>query len=176
MPYPSHPNTPTTSHTTPVVLVIAADARAATALVAHIDALLGTQNAFALQALSDTTQLIGHGARSSTPVVALFLASAMQASNATASAHTLLERDLRTALERTALPTQILYANDVQQRLDAAVAALCNWFPHAPALQAHKQTTKEHGNWGKWAWNCEKCSDPECELRLFKGLLANEAR
>jgi GTPase SAR1 family protein len=25
----------------------------------------------------------------------------------------------------------------------------------------------------KWSWNCDKCSDPECEHRLFASLLTN---
>ena len=27
---------------------------------------------------------------------------------------------------------------------------------------------------GNWKWNCEKCSDPDCEHRLFSALLHND--
>ena len=55
------------------------------------------------------------------------------------------------------------------------LAALCNWFPHAAALQAQRATLRERGNLARWNWSCDTCSDPECELRLFKGLIAADA-
>lgn len=33
-------------------------------------------------------------------------------------------------------------------------------------------TTRPGGRRTNWKWNCEKCSDPECEHRLFSGLVA----
>jgi nicotinamide riboside kinase len=41
----------------------------------------------------------------------------------------------------------------------------------ANALAAIDATLREHLPQRDWAWNCEKCSDPECEHRLFTGLL-----
>jgi nicotinamide riboside kinase len=45
--------------------------------------------------------------------------------------------------------------------------------PHrvANALAAVDAGLREQAPARAWAWNCEKCSDPECEHRLFTGLL-----
>jgi hypothetical protein len=53
-----------------------------------------------------------------------------------------------------------------------ALAALCNWFPQAPGLQALRMALRQSNPGARARWNCEKCSDPDCELRLFQGLIS----
>ena len=81
---------------------------------------------------------------------------------------------LRTDLVNQRQPFQVLFSQDARL-LDDALTALCNWFPDAPALQARRSALREHGSLTRWNWSCEKCSDPECEFRLFKGLVASES-
>jgi len=44
-----------------------------------------------------------------------------------------------------------------------------------PAPDARAQQTREQAqfdlNRGRTPWSCEKCSDPDCEHKLFTGLL-----
>ena len=56
--------------------------------------------------------------------------------------------------------------------LDEALTALCNHFPSAPALQARRAALGEHGSLARWSGACDTCSDPDCERRLFQGLLS----
>ncbi|WP_148293253.1 hypothetical protein [Comamonas sp. B-9] len=56
-----------------------------------------------------------------------------------------------------------------------ALAALCNWFPLAPGLQALRMALRQSNPGARARWNCEKCSDPDCELRLFQGLITPPA-
>lgn len=66
---------------------------------------------------------------------------------------------------------QLLFSQG--QRLEQeALAALCNWFPHAAGLQALRTALRAAAHNASPGWSCEKCSDPECELRLFQNLLA----
>ncbi|MFE1571053.1 hypothetical protein [Comamonas odontotermitis] len=81
---------------------------------------------------------------------------------------------LRADLVSQRQPFQVLFSQGTRL-LDDALTALCNWFPQAPALQARRSALREHGNLTRWSWNCEKCSDPECEFRLFKGLTSSES-
>ncbi len=53
-----------------------------------------------------------------------------------------------------------------------ALAALCNWFPQAPGLQDLRMALRQSNPGARARWNCEKCSDPDCELRLFQGLIS----
>nr|WP_312988345.1 hypothetical protein [Comamonas koreensis] len=56
-----------------------------------------------------------------------------------------------------------------------SLAALCNWFPQAPGLQALRMALRQSNPGARARWNCEKCSDPDCELRLFQGLITPPA-
>ena len=60
-------------------------------------------------------------------------------------------------LDKAAVPYRVVYgagADRLQNALAAIDAALS---PRAPARG--------------WAWSCDKCSDPDCEHRLFSQLL-----
>lgn len=61
---------------------------------------------------------------------------------------------LRNALHQAGTVYQVVYGLG-PQRLQSALAAL----GRAPAVPT-----------GNWQWSCEKCSDPECEHRLFRRL------
>ena len=65
---------------------------------------------------------------------------------------------LRDALARAAVPYRVVYGSG-PERLASALAAV-DAVPRSPA-----------GEGAAWVWNCEKCSDPECEHRLFGRLL-----
>ncbi len=66
---------------------------------------------------------------------------------------------LRAALGRAGLPYRVVYGHGTQ-RLDNALFA----------IKAFRRTGTETR-----PWTCEKCADPECEHRLFTGLLASRA-
>lgn len=73
------------------------------------------------------------------------------------------DQGLRTALNRKALPYTLVYG--------AGPVACDN------ALQAirhhQRDTTGLAQPRPRWTWPCEKCSDPDCEHRLFVDLLKN---
>ena len=62
---------------------------------------------------------------------------------------------VRGALQRAGIAYRVVYGQG-NERLQSALAAL-----GAPLK----------GRESNWAWSCEKCSDPECEHRLFRKLL-----
>ena len=70
---------------------------------------------------------------------------------------------IRGALQSAGIPFQVVYGRGAQ-RLRSALQAL----GLAP--------TPDEGNAGRaWNWVCEKCSDPECEHRLFTRLREGRA-
>ncbi len=63
---------------------------------------------------------------------------------------------VRAALQRAGVPYRLVYGSG-RERLANAVAAIgAGDRPAAPSRP--------------WTWSCEKCSDPDCEHRLFTGL------
>jgi nicotinamide riboside kinase len=74
---------------------------------------------------------------------------------------------VREHLQRAGLAYQVVYGRG-EQRLQAALQAL----EGAGVLPAGTGTREEEGSRGDWVWNCEKCSDPACEHRLFAKLRA----
>lgn len=67
---------------------------------------------------------------------------------------------VRHALQRASIPYRVIYGTG-PQRLAAALHALAQ----APAQEGPRTASRP------WAWSCEKCSDPDCEHRLFTDLL-----
>jgi nicotinamide riboside kinase len=65
---------------------------------------------------------------------------------------------IRAALARAQVPYRLVYGSG-KERLVNALAAMGE---SAPAGTPSSRP---------WTWSCEKCSDPECEHRLFTGLL-----
>ena len=68
---------------------------------------------------------------------------------------------VRGALERAAVPYQVIYGKGAA-RLDSALTALGRTGLVRPGAGS--------GESGAWVWQCDKCSDPECEHRLFSRL------
>jgi nicotinamide riboside kinase len=73
---------------------------------------------------------------------------------------------VRKLLQQAGIPFQVVYGQG-PQRLRGALRAL----EAAGVLAADGAgRTLEEGARGPWVWACEKCSDPECEHRLFTRL------
>ena len=169
MPAPPTTTSSNTSATQVQVRVAAASEQMAQQLIEQLQTTLGTPNDWLWQA--DTYATL-HSARQATGDAVLLLAPPLGASNGSDS-------DAQTALMQTrqylvahGWAFQLLFSQG-PRLLDDALTALCNSFPDAPALQARRAALREHGNLSRWSWSCEKCSDPECEFRLFKGLSAS---
>ena len=68
---------------------------------------------------------------------------------------------IRDALAKANVPYRMVYGTGAQ-RLQNALAAI-------DALFAAERATEDSKR--PWVWTCDKCSDPECEHRLFGRLL-----
>ncbi|MDB5752675.1 MAG: hypothetical protein JWP65_3096 [Ramlibacter sp.] len=72
---------------------------------------------------------------------------------------------VRAALQRAGVDFQVVYGRDAA-RLASALAALASLgFAGRSAARAEPDASRP------WAWNCDKCSDPECEHKLFSRLV-----
>ena len=76
---------------------------------------------------------------------------------------------VRQALERSGLRYRVVYGQG-QQRLNNALLALGLPGEDEAARQS-RENAQYALNEGRTPWLCEKCSDPDCEHRLFTGLL-----
>ena len=77
---------------------------------------------------------------------------------------------LREALTRSALDFRVIYGQSLT-RLNNALLALGLDAEDEAAWQ-RRESAQFALNEGRTPWLCEKCSDPDCEHRLFTGLLA----
>lgn len=84
---------------------------------------------------------------------------------------------LRSLLQQNNTPFEVIYGHG-EQRLKNAVAAVTR-LTNSPsnatdsiAPHADSAGRKDQNALKNWQWNCEKCSDPDCEHRLFTGLPA----
>ena len=78
------------------------------------------------------------------------------------------DAQLRAALQAAGLTYVVVYGQGATG-LDQALLAL----GHAPVqagLQAAREAVQYALDGGRMPWRCERCSDPECEHRLFRGL------
>jgi HTH-type transcriptional repressor of NAD biosynthesis genes len=73
---------------------------------------------------------------------------------------------LRRELDAAGLPYQAIYGQQAE-RLHQALRSVGRWLGRdlLPADRAHTE--------GRAPWRCENCSDPDCERRLFSGLVGN---
>ena len=147
------------------VRVAAASLELAEQLVGLLQAALGAPADLHLRA--DTQSALLESLDSGDAV--LLIAPPLSASNGAASDAQASLMRTRQQLVARAQPFQLLYSQG-ERLVDDALTALCNWCPHAHSLQARRAALREHGNLSNWSWTCEKCSDPECEFRIFKGL------
>lgn len=73
---------------------------------------------------------------------------------------------VRSLLQRAGVGFQVVYGSG-PQRLQSALLALVSAGVLPPdALERPRERDARRA----WNWACEKCSDPECEHRLFTGL------
>lgn len=77
---------------------------------------------------------------------------------------------LRTRLQVLAVPFRVVYG-DGAELLNNALLAL--GLSADQATQAQREGAQFALNRGRTPWSCEKCSDPDCEHRLFTGLLTH---
>lgn len=81
----------------------------------------------------------------------------------------LRDAELREHLQALGLPYRVVYGEGLT-RLNHALLALDLPPLDEPIRQLREQAQFDL-NRGRTAWSCEKCSDPDCEHRLFTGLL-----
>jgi nicotinamide riboside kinase len=83
---------------------------------------------------------------------------------------------LRDRMQTAAIGFEVIYGLG-EQRLQAAIKALCTINSIAPrAVNTPATSLKGSENTSEnapkpWIWTCDKCSDPDCEHRLFRSLL-----
>lgn len=73
---------------------------------------------------------------------------------------------VRSLLQRGGIAYQVVYGSGAQ-RLQGALTALVSAGVLPPEMA---QRAPEGDARRAWTWMCEKCSDPECEHRLFRAL------
>ena len=82
------------------------------------------------------------------------------------------DAQLRTALAAASIPYRVVYGTG-EQRTRNALIAIQNVAPQAYSIGARAASDTESAprTARLRAWNCEKCSDPICEHRLFTALV-----
>jgi nicotinamide riboside kinase len=86
---------------------------------------------------------------------------------------------LRQLLQSADIAFEVIYGQG-DERLQSALNALQRQTQQSSetinsiAIQADSMQTTELKRSKKWQWNCEKCSDPDCEHLLFSSLQATE--
>jgi len=83
-----------------------------------------------------------------------------------------LDTQLRAALAAAAVPYRVVYGAG-EQRIRNALIAIQKIAPQAYSTSARAEWDTENAprTARLRAWNCEKCSDPTCEHRLFTALV-----
>ena len=87
--------------------------------------------------------------------------------------HAALERidtAIRQQLLTLSVPYRVVYGSTASERLNQALLAL-----GLPSMDLAARTVREQAqyqlNRGRTPWSCDTCSDPDCEHRLFTGLI-----
>ncbi len=80
---------------------------------------------------------------------------------------------VRQALERAGIAYRVVYGQG-HQRLNNALLALGLPSEDA-AARALREQSQYAINQGRTVWQCNECSDPDCEHKLFTGLLAKRS-
>lgn len=75
---------------------------------------------------------------------------------------------IRTALASAGLPYRVIYGHG-QERLAHALAAIDGLVGDGPVNQVSADSTAPTATARPWKWLCDKCTDPDCEHRLFTG-------
>jgi hypothetical protein len=74
-----------------------------------------------------------------------------------------VDAQIRDALERARIPYRMIYGRGGERSRNALAAV----------GSAPPEDSRAHGSARRWTWSCDKCSDPDCEHRLFTGLSAS---
>ena len=90
------------------------------------------------------------------------------------------DADLRTALARAGASYKVVYGQG-SQRIASALNAIKNIaasaYPSSGSGHFEPNTDEPTTRSARLrAWNCEKCSDPECEHRLFTALTGRDSQ
>lgn len=83
-----------------------------------------------------------------------------------------IDAQLRAALESAGVPYRVVYGRD-ERRINNALNAIQNIALQADVFGTRptSDTKVENRPLRLRAWDCEKCSNPECEHRLFTALM-----
>jgi hypothetical protein len=88
---------------------------------------------------------------------------------------------LRAALQNAGVAYKVIYGQGDERLNNALLALGCKdegFHAQDPSLLRAAQSTRTQGqyaiNRGRTAWNCDKCSDADCEHRLFSDLLKRD--
>ncbi|MFM7332478.1 MAG: AAA family ATPase [Brachymonas sp.] len=81
---------------------------------------------------------------------------------------------LRNLLQQAGIAYEVVYGSGHQRTANAlnAVSRLAKTTNAIDSIALHADllTSDSQKDFNKWQWNCEKCSDPDCEHRLFRSL------
>lgn len=77
---------------------------------------------------------------------------------------------LRKVLDTEKIPYYVVYGKD-SARVHHALQAI-EYATNSGATCAYSMDSKPLNSTKKWVWQCDKCSDPDCEHRLFGSLTA----
>ncbi|RYY87491.1 MAG: ATPase, partial [Comamonadaceae bacterium] len=69
---------------------------------------------------------------------------------------------VRSSLAAAGVPYRVVYGAG-EARVRSALAPVLEWLDERPAVPERER---------RWSWACERCSDPECEHKLFTALRA----
>ncbi len=142
------------------IAVLGAPGTGAAALAEGLRAALGLHPAFEITRPGQPEP--GHD------LVLLMGLSASAVSPEVRAAQRQADTALRARLQALKLPFQVVYGEG-PGLLNNALLAL--GLTTDEAAQAQREAAQFNLNRGRTPWSCEKCSDPDCEHRLFTGLL-----
>lgn len=90
------------------------------------------------------------------------------------AARVFVDSSLRQTLDRTGLPYKVIYGKGTQRLNNALLAmGLSGEDPVAGQVREQGQFAI---NQGRTVWQCNECSDPACEHKLFSSLIAQRSK
>jgi hypothetical protein len=140
------------------IAILGASGTDAAGLLKQLQTQLGIADACTLCLASSQALLREPQNLSSLDTVNLVLLLGLQPGSAPALHR--LDRALRSVLNQTAVPYALVLGTGAA-RVDNALEA----------IRYASDTPRTNPGASQWKWPCEKCSDPQCEHRLFSALL-----
>jgi nicotinamide riboside kinase len=84
---------------------------------------------------------------------------------------------LRSLLQQAGIAYEVIYGSGSQRSANALNAinrlGMSTNTMNSIASSADSMSANSQKDFKKWQWNCEKCSDPDCEHQLFRKLVAS---